>query len=383
MSEALPAFLGHIRCLPELLPRLVEAIEPRARRVLSTPEIYRVRQIILTGSGDSNIAAESAAPSLRTWTGLPVQALKAMDAARYLTQGMKKYSERLRGTLVVCVSHSGEAARVVEAAQRTRAAGAHTLALTAHPDSRLGRAAANVLTLAVADAGAVPGTSSYCASLLGLYLLGLRIAEVRLRISMDTANALRGALTGLQAPLAQAIEVCEKPLAARAESWAHCRVADILGSGPGAGAAAYGAAKLIEATGIHAVSQDVEEFFHLNYFVADPTEVATLVFAGAGSAGSSRTRELSRTLQDLGRPFLLLTDDATFGLPEHSLVLPAVPEWLTPLLGVIPATLLAAFWADRIEAEYFRGHSGRWRASQSGALVRGSTIEPATWEEFE
>jgi glucosamine--fructose-6-phosphate aminotransferase (isomerizing) len=381
MSQALQAFLGHIRGLPELLPRLAEAIEPRARRVLSTPEIYRVRQIILTGSGDSHIAAESAAPALRTWTGLPVQALKAMDAARYLTQGMKQHGERLRGTLVVCVSHSGEAARVVEAAHRTRAAGAQTLALTANPDSRLGRTAANVLALAVPDAGAVPGTGSYCASLLGLYLLGLRIAEVRLCISMDTANALRRELTELQAQMAHAIEVCEKPLAARAESWAHCRVADILGSGPGAGAAAYSAAKLIEATGIHAVSQDIEEFFHLNYFVADPTEVATLVFAGAGSAASGRTRELSRTLQELGRPFLLLTDDATFALPEHSLVLPAVPEWLSPLLGVIPATLLAAFWADRTGAEYFRGHSGRWRASQSGALVRGSAIESAPEEE--
>ncbi len=381
MNDALPAFLGHIRGLPQLLPRLVEAIEPRARRVLSTPQIYQVRQIILTGSGDSGIAAESAAPALRTWTGLPVQALKAMDAARYLTQGMKKYSERLRGTLVVCVSHSGEAARVVEAAQRTRAAGARTLALTAYPDSRLGRAATNVLGLAVPDAGAVPGTSSYCASLLGLYLLGIRLAEVRLCISMDAANALRHELTQLQRPMAQAIEVCEAPLAARAQVWAHCRAADILGSGPGAGAAAYGAAKLIEATGIHAAAQDIEEFFHLNYFVADPAEVATLVFAGAGSASLSRARELSRTLEDLGRPFLLLTDDADCGLPEDSLVLPAVPEWLTPLLGIIPATLLAAFWADGTGAEYFRGHSGRWRGAQSGALVRGSAIEPSPKEE--
>ncbi|HWJ35334.1 MAG TPA: SIS domain-containing protein [Steroidobacteraceae bacterium] len=381
MSQALPTFLEQIRCLPELLPRLVEAIEPRARQVLTTPDIYGIRQIVLTGSGDSYIAAESAASALRTWTGLPVQALKAMDAARYLTQGIKTHSERLRGTLVVCVSHSGEAARVVEAAQRTRAAGAQTLALTAHPDSRLGRAAANVLALAVPDAGAVPGTSSYCASLLGLYLLGIRLAEVRLCISMDTANALRSALTQLQAPMAHAIGICEEPLMARAQAWAHCRVADILGSGPSGGAAAYSAAKLIEATGIHAVSQDIEEFFHLNYFVADPTEVATLVFAGAGSAGSSRARELCRTLQDLGRPFLLLTDDATFGPPEHSLVLPVVPEWLSPLLAVIPATLLAALWADRIGADYFRGHSGRWRASQSGALVRGSTIEPLLKEE--
>jgi glucosamine--fructose-6-phosphate aminotransferase (isomerizing) len=383
MSPALTAFLAHIRSLPGLLPRLVETIEPRARQVLSTPDIYRIRQIILTGSGDSRIAAESAAPALHTWTGLPIQAMGAMDAARYLTLGMKKNSERLRGSLVVCVSHSGEAARVVEAAQRTRAAGAQTLALTANPDSRLGRAAAHVLALSVEDAGAVPGTSSYCASLLGLYLLGLRIAEVRLCISMDTANALRGALTQLQAPMAHAIAVCEEPLAARAQAWAHCRVADILGSGPGAGAAAYSAAKLIEATGIHAVSQDIEEFFHLNYFVADPMEVPTMVFAGARSAGSSRARELCGTLRDLGRPFLLLTDDAAFGPPEHSLVLPVVPEWLSPLLAVIPATLLAALWADRSGADYFRGHSGRWRASQSGALVRGGDPDTASEEDDE
>jgi len=378
MSQALTAFLEHIRSLPESLPRLLDAIEPRARQVLSTPEIYRIRQIVLTGSGDSYIAAQSAAPALRSWTGLPVLSLGAMDTARYLTLGKTQYPQRLRGTLVVCVSHSGEAARVVEAAQRTRAAGAQTLALTAHPDSRLGRAAANVLALHVQDAGDVPGTSSYCASLLGLYLLGMRVAEVRMCIGMDAANALRGALLQLQAPMAHAIGICEEPLATRAQAWAHFRVADILGSGPGAGAAAYGAAKLIEATGIHAVSQDIEEFFHMNYFVADPTEVPTLLFAGARSAGSSRAQELCRTLKDLERPFLLLTDDGAFGPPEHSLVLPAVPEWLLPLLGVIPAALLAAFWADRIGAEYFRGHSGHWRASQSGGLTRGSSIELAS-----
>ena len=37
--------------------------------------------------------------------------------------------------------------------------------------------------------------------------------------------------------------------------------------------------------------------------------------------------------------------------------------------------------ADRTGAAYFRGHSGRSRASQSGALVRGSAIEPKAKED--
>jgi glucosamine--fructose-6-phosphate aminotransferase (isomerizing) len=380
MNAALQAFLGHIRSLPEVISPMVAAVEPRARSVISTPDIYSIRHIIVTGSGDSYIAAQSAAPALRAWTGLPVQALAAMEVSRYLTLGIKQHADRLRGTLVVCVSHSGEAARVVEAAQRTRAAGARTLAITAHTDSRLGRVVDSVLDIGV-GAGGVPGTSSYCASLLGIFLLGIRVAEVRLCISMDAANALRHALIQLPPLMAQSIVTCERALGPLTQGWGHYRVADILGSGPGAGAAAYGAAKLIEAAGIHAVGQDIEEFFHLNYFIEDALKTPLVLFAPARSAAASRALELCDAVQALGRPFLLLTDDPQFGPSERSIALPSVAEWLSPVLAIIPATILAASWADGIGAEYFRGHAGRWSASRAAALVRGSAIEPGSIEE--
>ena len=381
MSPLLQSFLGHIRSLPEELPRLLQAIEPRARLVLSTPEIYSIRQIILTGSGDSLIAAASVVPALRTWTGLPVQAVGAMEASRYLALAAKPHSMSLRASLVVCVSHSGEAARVVEAAQRTRAAGALTLALTAHRDSRLGRGAVKVLDLPWLEAGTPLNTFSYCASLLGLYLLGIRIAEARMRISMDSANALRRSLSGLQDSMATSIACCEAPLAARARSWERCQAADILGSGPAAGAAAYCAAKLIEAAGIHAAAHDIEEFFHIEYFVANPTALPTVVFAPARSLAAGRVTELLPTLQQLGRPFLLLTDDPAFGPPHDTLALPGTQELLTPLLDIIPAATLAAYWADQIGAEPFRGHDGPWRSSHAAALVRGSAIQSLTAED--
>jgi glutamine---fructose-6-phosphate transaminase (isomerizing) len=381
MSPLLQSFFGHIRSLPEELPRLLQAIEPRARLVLSTPEIYSIRQIILTGSGDSLIAAASVVPALRAWTGLPVQAVGAMEASRYLALAPKPHAMSLRASLVVCVSHSGEAARVLEAAQRTRAAGALTLALTAHRDSRLGRTTMKVLDLPWLEAGTPLNTFSYCASLLGLYLLGIRIAEARLRISMDSANALRRSLSGLQDSMATSIACCEAPLAARARSWERCQAADILGSGPATGAAAYCAAKLIEAAGIHAAAHDIEEFFHIEYFVANPTALPTVVFAPARSLAAGRVSELLPTLQQLGRPFLLLTDDPAFGPPHDTLALPGTHELFTPLLDIIPAAMLAAFWADQIGAEPFRGHDGPWRSSHAAALVRGSAIQSLTAED--
>jgi hypothetical protein len=43
--------------------------------------------------------------------------------------------------------------------------------------------------------------------------------------------------------------------------------------------------------------------------------------------------------------------------------------------------MLAAFWADQIGAEPFRGHAGPWRASHAAALVRGSAIQSLTAED--
>jgi glucosamine--fructose-6-phosphate aminotransferase (isomerizing) len=238
-----------------------------------------------------------------------------------------------------------------------------------------------VLDLPWLEAVTPLNTFSYCASLLGLYLLGIRIAEARMRISMDSANALRRSLSSLQDAMATSIACCEAPLVARARVWEHCNAADILGSGPAAGAAAYCAAKLIEAAGIHAAAQDIEEFFHLGYFVANPTALPTVVFAPARSLAAGRVTELLPALRQLGRPFLLLTDDAAFGPPHDTLALPGTHELLTPLLDIIPAAMLAAFWADQTGAEPFRGHGGPWRSSHAAALVRGSAIQSMTAED--
>lgn len=368
-------FVTQIDSLPALLSTEARQIDDRMRLLLATPEIYGIRQVILLGSGDSYFAAQAVAPALRAWTGLPVNALLTMEAARYVDAGVPPLAGRNRGLLVVSISSSGEAARVVEATQRLRKLGALTLGVTANPASRLGESAERILGIAIPGSAPAPGTRSYVASLLAGYAIGLRLAEVLMTMTMDQAGALRGEIAGLGEKLGEASRRSAGPVAELSEAWRDFHVADVLGSGPSLASAGYAAAKLVEAAGVHATAQDAEEFHHLNYFVSRPDQTPAVAFAPSAARADSRTRELVAALAGLGRPALVITD--TEDLPAYGtrIVLPKVKEWFAPLIQAVPAAHLAAAWADRIGAIHYRGHGGAWREAQGAGLVRNSALE--------
>jgi glucosamine--fructose-6-phosphate aminotransferase (isomerizing) len=377
MSDKSSPLLDHAAGLPEMIRAETMRLEGRLRRSIPTPDIYRLRQIILTGCGDSLIAGHSVATALRAWTGLAVQAMPAMEVSRYLDT--PPVQADARGILVVCISNSGEAARVIEAARRLRAIGALTLAVTNSPSSRLAQAAELVIDLGVPQSATGANARGHAAALMALWLVGVRIAEVRMRITMEEADARRGLIARQADPVEHSLAACAAICAQAADRWSGHRNADLLGSGPCLGSAQFAAAKLVEATGIHASPQDIEEFHHLNYFVDRPEETPTIVFTAADAAAASRTRELTGTLQDLGRPTLLITDaaaDTSSRQNQHlHLQLPTAEEWMLPLLHIAPAVMLAAAWAEQAGCTAFRGHAGPWAGAQQGRLVRDSFIQ--------
>jgi len=375
MQEQFKAFCEQTRSLGELVKTESDAIAARARLLLRMEDVYAVRQIILTGSGDSYFAALAAAPALRAWTGLPVNAMLSMEASRYVDNGRPPRSGRNRGMLVIAISSSGEVARLIEAVQRLRRFGALTVAITGDNDSRLGQSAESVLNIAIPSAGSGPGGRSYVASLLGVLHLGVRIAEMLMCMTMEQAEQLRRDLTLLNEPLTRMAAQCAEPVAEFVRSWDSVFAVDCIGSGPALASAHYAAAKLVEAAGLHAAAQDAEEFHHLNYFVDDPQRVPVILFAPSQALSRTRTRELAGILTPLGRPYLVITDAADFAPAGHSLVLPEVDEFFAPLLHAVPATLLAAHAALRRGSVHFRGLTGPWRGAQNAELVRGSTIE--------
>ncbi len=363
--------LAQVQSLPALLRDETKPITDRLRRVLQVPDIFGFRQIVLTGSGDSYFAALASAPAFRAWTGLPVVALPAMEASRYLDAGLPPIAGRKRGLLVVAISNSGEGARLVEAVARLRLKGAVTLAITANPTSRLAQATEAHIDVTLSQAVPGPGVRSYVASLLALNLLGIRFAEVLGHGTMDDAGVLRSALAGLAAPLEQAIAATMPVAAAKASEWAGFAAADAIGSGPGFGTASYAAAKLVEMAGIHAAAHDTEEFVHVGYFAGRPATIPTVLFAARSAVSASRALEVADALKQLGRPYLVVTEDT----PDDDAAPTRVAEWGTPILHVVPAVLLAAHWGKANGAAHFGGRTGAWSGEMVAPLIRNSWME--------
>lgn len=374
MTDQYTAFLHQAESLPDLVAGSTLDIHDKLRKVLSTEEVHGLREVVFTGSGDSLFAAQAATLALRQLSGLPVLALPAMEAARYIDTGHLSHFKRPRGLLLVSISSSGEAARVVEATRRLGVAGALTVGVTANPESRLGQAAERIIDIAIPPAPSAPGTRSYVASLIGSLGLSIRIAELLMTITMDQANALRGEMQGLSDAIAEANAGIRAIAADPGFDWTGIHALDCLGSGPSLVSARFLAAKLVEAAGLHAVAQCAEEFHHVNFFVDRPAENPAILFAPAMAHAASRQRELADTLGQLGRPSLVLTDDAELADKPGRVAIPPVTELFAPLLHCGPAAILAAEAAKARGVPHYRGHTGPWRGAQGAGLVRNSTI---------
>lgn len=128
---------------PDLLNAVYEPLMEQAKKVLSELPLESIDSIYIYGSGDSMNAAVCAAQAFAEYAKLQAHPIPALQASRYLAPTMTP--ERAAHTLTICISNSGEAARSVEASMALRAANCHTMAITANPDSRVGKAVEYVM----------------------------------------------------------------------------------------------------------------------------------------------------------------------------------------------------------------------------------------------
>ncbi|MFQ5923044.1 MAG: SIS domain-containing protein, partial [Anaerolineales bacterium] len=141
--------------------QFIQQFWPQARDSGSRILAPDFREIILCGCGDSHHAAYALSYALANWTGHPAQGLHAMEAARYVIP--QSVGEDL---LVIGISASGETARTIEAVRLAQGLGAHTLGITADPDSTLATTVDDAFALDLPEQPEGPGLISYLAALL-------------------------------------------------------------------------------------------------------------------------------------------------------------------------------------------------------------------------
>lgn len=376
-SELQNGMREQVFSLPQLIRDQYEDLEPKVRKVMTTPQIFSLQKIILTGCGDSYAAAMAMKTSFEQLTSLPVEVVTAVDLARY-------YNPTLLGTspnnpLVVVVSNSGEGARIGEAVQRVRKYGALVLGITKSAYTLLGRHSSAVVPLSIPPAVSAPGTRSYLVAEMALLLLAIRIGEVRGCYTMDVAMEMRYDMLAQADSLEALLPDMDKEMLALAKEWKGMEAWDFVGAGPDYATAWFGHAKVMEATGQYSMHINSEEWLHLNFFMRKSRVIGTVVVASSSNAALSRTQEMILYAKKLKRPLLVITDKRLPALDSEGVRQVITPSTAFassfPIVQFSPICLLFGYVMVLIGETEGRGCSGLWDFCKDGASVKNSKIE--------
>jgi glucosamine--fructose-6-phosphate aminotransferase (isomerizing) len=301
---------------------LAEGI-PTLRAAAAQLSLQSYRRVIISGSGDSFIAAVAVEGLFQQHLDIPVLGVPALDASRF---------RRPEPTdLTVVISISGEVSRGIELARAGRAAGATVIAVTASAHSTLAQSSDLVLLLPKPIDRSIPHSRDYSVTLLALACVLERLCGKR----FDEVDALP-ALVGDAVPVA--LGQVKGLVTASGRTW-------FLGAGPDRGTAMYGSMKYWEAAGLESWWDDLEEFGHGSQLMAKPGDRAVVVAAGPGC---QRGIEMIPGLQKMGLEVVLVGGAAFAGHgTPHLRTSDDVDQWWHPFVSSVPLQALTYVEANR------------------------------------
>ncbi|MDF3018349.1 MAG: put [Thermomicrobiales bacterium] len=373
MEQDAKNIVAQVQSLPELIRSEFETLDMRVRRLLNHNECLSVKRIVITGAGDSHMAGVAAELAFEQIAGIPTEPMTAMQAARYGTPHFEKLFPR--NPLTIGISVSGTVARTREALALARNEGALTVAVTANPNSPLAEVAERVLDCTVPDFVPAPGIRSYRVSLLMLYLLAIRLAEVSGRLTQDQAGQMREQLKCTADAIETTIQAVEERTRDLASAVAEQTNFVFVGDGPNYATALFSAAKVIEAAGRHAMGQDTEEWAHLQYFVNVDPATPSFIISPAGR-GHGRAAELVEVMRRIGRTVIAVVPEGDEQIAAGAdWVLPVVgevPEVFSPMVYAVAGELFSAYLSQAVDEPPFRGFADVYEPG--GITIRNSAV---------
>jgi glucosamine--fructose-6-phosphate aminotransferase (isomerizing) len=303
-----------------LLDRAVGPVSDVARLVRERD----VDLVVIAARGTSDHAAIYAQYVLGARNGLPVAL-----AAPSLTS-VYSHSPRVPNALVIGISQSGRSPDVVAVLEDARRQGAVTVALTNDPSSELAGVAARVIELGAGPEHAVAATKTYVAEVALLAMLSAAI-------SGDEASTSE--LRALPVAMRAALEA-EDAIAAIAERWAAEDRCAVLARGFQYATAREWALKLKELAYVLADPYSGADFEHGPIALVE-VGFPVLAVATAGPLLADMHRLLARLGAARARLLVLSDDPALRSLGDGIAVPAGVPEWLSPIVTILPAQLFA------------------------------------------
>jgi glucosamine--fructose-6-phosphate aminotransferase (isomerizing) len=302
-----------------LLDKAVGPIDEVARAVRARP----IDLVVIAARGTSDHAAIYAQYIL----GARNRLLVALAAPSLVT--LYDAPPRFCNALVLGISQSGQSPDVVSVLAEARRQGALTVGITNDPTSDLAAAADHVIELEAGPERAVAATKTYLAETA-------LIAMLSSALSGDRESAEQ--LAALPAALRATFEV-EAEVVRLAAAWATEQRCAVLARGFHYATAREWALKLKELAYVLADPYSAADFQHGPIALIEEG-FPVLAIATSGNALPGMIELLGRLRAARARLLVLSNDRSALDMGD-GVPLPPVPEWLAPLVAIIPAQLFA------------------------------------------
>jgi glucosamine--fructose-6-phosphate aminotransferase (isomerizing) len=288
------------------------------------------RYAVMAARGTSDNAVRYAKYLLGAANGLPV----ALAAPSLFT--VYQRPPRLEDALVIGISQSGASPDIVSVVEEGRRQGALTLAITNTPGSPIADAAEGAIHLQAGEEQSVAATKTYTTSLVAVAALSAALAQ-----DEERARALAAIPDAAQQVLDRAEAILEA-----VERYRYMESCVIVGRGYNYATAFEIALKLKELTYTLADPYSSADFQHGPVaLVEHGFPVMAIVPEGATA---EEMTGLLQQMRDRATETIVLSPlvDA-LALAHTPLALPAgVPEWLSPIVAVIPGQIFALGLAE-------------------------------------
>ncbi|MEN9857665.1 MAG: hypothetical protein RLZZ222_812 [Actinomycetota bacterium] len=302
---------------------------------MSDDEIKKIRRISVIACGTAYHAGMVAKYAIEKWAKIPVD-VEIASEYRYRDPIVDKDS------LVIAISQSGETMDLLMAVRHAKAAGARVLAVCNTNSSTIPRESDAVLYTHAGPEIAVASTKAFVTQIVAVYLIGLKLAQVRGALSEQEVRGLYLEMLELPGKVEQILETIE-PLRSLTRTFATNNTVLFLGRGIEFPIALEGALKLKELAYIHAEGFAGGELKHGPIALI---EEGTAVIAILPTADEHQLDEkMLSNIQEVkargARVIVIAAEGAEVVGAEHIIRIPIASPLFQPVLATIPLQVFA------------------------------------------
>lgn len=311
---------------PAILGGLLLNGMPGVEKIATDLRNHQIDYVFLAARGTSDNAGLYAKYLWGAFNHLPV----ALATPSLFT--LYGQPPRLNRCLVVGVSQSGQSPDIVGVLAEGARQGCPTLAITNAPDSPLARAADFVMDILAGVETAVAATKTYTAELMAIAMLS---------VALGVDSSRRNMLSNIPDWASQVLQQ-EDRIAQAAARYRFMQQCVVLGRGYNYSSAHEWSLKLKELTYVLAEPYSSADFLHGPIAMVE-RGFPVLAIAPGGRVFHSMLDLLDQLRNHHHAELLVISNEKTaLDLAQTPIRLPAdIPEWLTPLVSIIPAQLFA------------------------------------------